>query len=186
MLLKCPNCGSQIRMTTPDLRDKIVTYFCLGCDKIVRLDLVSDEIQTSSATTRPPVAHASRILVVDDAASFLRIAEHLLNQEGYVVITAHDGMDALKKITDEHPDVILLDLFMPKMSGFEVLRALKTNSHYKSFKNIPVLVTSGTYNQAEGQLLHDLGASGFISKESIPEFLAYRIKRLLERPEKTA
>ena len=183
MLLKCPNCGSRIRMTTPEMKEKIVRYLCLSCEQIVRLDL-SDEIQTSSSTTHPRISHATRILVVDDAPPFLRIAEDLLLKAGFEVVTAQDGAEGLKKISEEHPDAVVLDLLMPKMSGFEVLRALKTSHHYKNYRHIPVLVTSSAYNQAESQILHDLGANGFISKDAIPEFLIYRIKKLLERTDK--
>src|SRR5688572_1971861 len=100
MLLKCPNCGSRIRMTTPDLKEKTIRYLCLGCEQIVRLDLVSDEIQTSSSTTRPQLSHATRVLVIDDAGAFLKLAEDLLVKAGYEVITAQDGADGLKKISE--------------------------------------------------------------------------------------
>ena len=171
-------------MTTPQVTEKIVRYLCLGCEQIVNLDLVSDEIQTSSSTTRPRMTHATRVLVIDDSPSFLKIAESLLIKEGFEVITAQDGAEGLKKISDEHPDAIVLDLFMPKMSGFEVLRTLKTSSHLKNYRNIPVLITSAAYNQAESQILNDMGANGFIHKDAIPEFLTYRIKKLLERTDK--
>lgn len=184
MLLKCPNCGSRIRMPTPDLKEKIVRYLCLGCEQIVRLDLVSDEIQTSSSTSRPQLSHAIRVLVIDDAGEFLKLAERLLVEKGFEVITAQDGAEGLKKISEEHPDVIVLDLMMPRMSGFEVLRTLKTNSYYKNQKQTPVLVTSSSYNPAESQLLIDMGANGFMSKDSVPEFLIYRINKLLERTDK--
>ena len=88
----------------------------------------------------------------------------------------------LKKISEERPDVILLDLFMPQMTGFEVLKTLKTSAGHKNLRNIPVLVTSGVYKPAEVELIHDLGASGFISKESVPTLLAYRIRKLLSPP----
>ncbi len=183
MLLKCPSCGSRIRMTTPEIKEKIIRYLCLSCEQIVRLDL-TDEIQTSSSTTRPRISHATRILVVDDALPFLRIIQDLLSKAGFEVVIAQDGAEGLKKIAEEHPDAIVLDLLMPKMSGFEVLRALKTSHHYKNYKHIPVLVTSAAYNQAESQILHDLGANGFISKDAIPEFLIYRINKLLERTDR--
>jgi len=83
-----------------------------------------------------------RILVADDAELFLGIARALLEQEGYIVITAQDGVEALRKITEEHPDAVLLDLFMPGMTGFEVLRTLRTNAGYKNFRHLPVLITS--------------------------------------------
>ena len=184
MLLKCPNCGSRIRLTTPDTSEKIVRYLCLGCEQIVRLDLVSDEIQTSSATSHPITSHATRVLVIDDTETFLKAAQQLLTKEGFEVITAQDGAEGLKKISEEHPDVIVLDLLMPKMSGFEVLRTLKTNNYYKNHKHIPVLITSAQYNPAESQILNDMGANGFISKDSVPEFLTYRVKKLLERTDK--
>jgi CheY-like chemotaxis protein len=171
-------------MTTPAPQEKFIRYLCLGCEQIVRLDLEADEIQTSSSTTRPKHSHAIRVLVIDDAEDFLKTAEDLLTKEGYEVITAQDGAEGLKKITEDHPDVIVLDLVMPKVSGFEVLRTLKTSSYYRNYKNIPVLITSATYNPAESQILNDMGANGFISKDSVPEFLAYRIKNLLERTDK--
>ncbi len=183
MLLKCPNCGSRIRLTTPEMKEKTIRYLCLSCEQIVRLNL-SDEIQTSSSTTTPRTSHTTRILVIDDTVPFLKIAQELLSKAGFEVVTAQDGAEGLRKISEEHPDVIVLDLLMPKMSGFEVLRALKTSHHYKNYKHIPVLVTSAAYNQAESQILHDLGANGFISKDAIPEFLTYRIKKLLERTDK--
>lgn len=170
-------------MTTPEIKEKIIRYLCLSCEQIVRLDL-TDEIQTSSSTTRPRISHATRILVVDDALPFLRIIQDLLSKAGFEVVIAQDGAEGLKKIAEEHPDAIVLDLLMPKMSGFEVLRALKTSHHYKNYKHIPVLVTSAAYNQAESQILHDLGANGFISKDAIPEFLIYRINKLLERTDR--
>jgi CheY-like chemotaxis protein/DNA-directed RNA polymerase subunit RPC12/RpoP len=184
MLLKCPNCGSRIRMTTPDFKEKMIRYLCLGCEQIVRLDLFSDEIQTSSSTSRPNLSHAIRVLVIDDAGAFLKQTEELLVKEGFEVITAQDGAEGLKKVSSEHPDVIVLDLMMPKMTGFEVLRTLKTNNYYKNHKHTPVLITSATYNPAESQILNEMGANGFISKDSVPEFLTYRIRKLLERTDK--
>jgi CheY-like chemotaxis protein len=171
-------------MTTPVPKEKAVRYLCLGCEQIVHLDLISDEIQTSSSAARPKLSHALCILLIDDSEAALKMMEELLIKEGFEVVTAQDGAEGLKKVTQEHPDVIILDLFMPKMTGFEVLRALKTNSYYRNHKSTPVLITSATYNPAESQLLNDLGANGIISKDSIPEFLAYRIKKLLERTDK--
>jgi CheY-like chemotaxis protein/DNA-directed RNA polymerase subunit RPC12/RpoP len=182
MLLKCPSCGARIRLNTPEFKDKKVRYLCQECEQIVSLDLELDEIRTSSSSPLPDTySQTHRILVADDAPSFTEIAKQILAEAGYDVIIAHDGVEALKKITEERPDAILLDLFMPRMSGFEVLKTLRTKSGYRSARNIPVLVTSAVYNPAEMQLLHDLGANGFITKEAIPESLVYRIKLLLTR-----
>jgi CheY-like chemotaxis protein len=187
MLVKCPSCGAKIRVSTGrfNLKEKLTRYLCQECEQIVMIDLVADVIPTSSssdAAIPESIPHAARILIADDTESFVRVAEDLLRREGYVVIVAHDGTEALKKISEERPDAILLDLFMPNMTGFEVLKTLKTSAGYKNFRNIPVLVTSGVYKPAEVELIHDLGASGFISKEAVPEFLIYRIKKILSAP----
>jgi predicted Zn finger-like uncharacterized protein len=181
MLVKCPSCGAKIRISTIEfkIRDKLVRYLCQGCEQIVMLDLVSDIIPSSSSSTPTEIQRSSRVLVVDDTQSFVSIVEDILTRDGFVVISARDGMDALKKIVDERPDLIVLDLFMPNMSGFEVLKTLRTNPGYKHFRNIPVLVTSGVYKQAEVEIVHDLGAKGFISKDAVPEFLTYRIRKIL-------
>jgi len=185
MLVKCPSCGAKIRVSTSEfnLQDKLVRYLCRECEKIVMIDLVADVIPSSSTSDRTDkTLRPVRIVVADDSATFVEMVQDLLKKEGYVVISAQDGGEALKKIAENRPDMILLDLFMPNMSGFEVLKALKTNAGYKNFRNIPVLVTSGVYKPAEVEMIHELGASGFISKEAVPEFLAYRIKKLLSTP----
>lgn len=182
MLLKCPSCGSQIRLTTPQFKEKVIRYLCQNCDNIVSLDLVSDEIHSSSSAHRPEdLHHPQRILVADDSDSFRSVASALLSREGYVVITAQDGVEALRKITEEHPDAVLLDLSMPRMTGFEVLNNLRSNPGYKNFRNIPVLITSGVYNQAEVEIVHDLRANGYIPKDAIPQMLIYRIRQILEK-----
>lgn len=185
MLVKCPSCGATLRVSTGqfNIRDKQTRYLCNVCEKIVLIDLLSDAIPSSSSSDlTQPVAQTRKILVCDDSEGFIRIVEDLLKREGFTVISARDGMEALKKVAEERPDAILLDLFMPNMTGFEVLKILKKNSGYKSFRNIPVLVTSGVYKAAEVQMIHDMGADGFISKEAVPEFLTYRVKKLLANP----
>lgn len=185
MLVKCPSCGARIRVSTSEfnLKDKLVRYLCRECEKIVMIDLVADVIPSSSTSDRTDkTLRPMRIVVADDSHAFIEIVEDALKKEGYVVVAAHDGVEALKKIAENRPDMILLDLFMPNLSGFEVLKALKTNAGYKNFRNIPVLVTSGVYKPAEVEMIHELGASGFISKEAVPELLVYRIKKLLSTP----
>ena len=181
MLVKCPSCGARLRVSTGqfNLKDKRIRYLCNECEKIVLIDLLSDAIPSSSSSDNTqPVSQTRKILVADDMIAFQRIVEELLTKEGYVVISARDGLETLKKVVDERPDLILLDLSMPNMTGFEVLKILKKNTGYKNFRNIPVLVTSGVYKAAEVEIIHDLGADGFISKESVPELLTYRIKKV--------
>lgn len=181
MLVKCPSCGGRIRVEQ-ESKEKLISYFCPECQHIVKLDLLSDEIPTSSSPSPAKYcvdAQRFRVLVVDDSVAFARTAEGLLKSDGYEVILAHDGVDALKKILEERPDLVVLDLAMPRMTGFEVLRLLKTNPGYKNFRSLPILVTSGVYHTTEIEMIHDLGANGFLRKEAIYDLLLYRVKQLL-------
>jgi two-component system chemotaxis response regulator CheY len=179
MLLKCPSCGAHIRLTDPVQEDKI-RYLCQGCNQIVHLDVHWDSVPTTSAPPpNPSLQHTHRILIVDDSETFLALAGDLLLRDGFEVSKARDGFEGLRKITTEKPDLVLLDLSMPGLSGFEVLQSLRTDSAYKPFLNIPILVTSGVYNPAEIELVRDYGASGFLNKESVQDLLVYRVRTLL-------
>lgn len=178
MLLKCPSCGAHIRLTDPVHEDKI-RYLCQECDQIVHLDVHWDAVPSTSAAPAPSPQHTPRVLVVDDSETFLAIAENLLSRDGIEVLTAKDGHEALRKIAAEHPDLVLLDLSMAGMSGFEVLQTLRTDSAYKHLNHIPILVTSGVYNPAEVELVRDYGASGFLNKDSVQDLLVYRVRTLL-------
>ncbi|MFH1362626.1 MAG: response regulator [Candidatus Omnitrophota bacterium] len=81
-----------------------------------------------------------KILVVDDEVGIVDVMQKRLTHEGYEVITATDGEEGLKKARSEKPDLVLLDIFMPKMSGKEVLAALKSGLDTKS---IPVIMITG-------------------------------------------
>ena len=80
-----------------------------------------------------------RILVVDDEASIRRILETRLKMVGYEVITAADGEEALEMYSKHNPDLIILDVMMPKINGFKICRLLKYDSKYK---NIPILMVT--------------------------------------------
>ena len=178
MLLKCPSCGARIRLTDPVHEDKI-SYLCQECDQIVHLDVHWDNVPTTSAAPAPNLPRTPRVLIIDDSETFLAIAGDLLQRDGIEVVTAKDGHEALRKIASEHPDLVLLDLSMPGMSGFEVLQSLRTDSAYKHLTPIPILVTSGVYNPAEVELVRDYGAAGFLNKDSVQDLLIYRVRTLL-------
>lgn len=176
MLYKCPSCGGRIRVPESSPLERF-TLLCQECQKIVHLDPDTDEIQTTSSAPHLPVEpHPSRILVVDDTATFAEMVRDLLVKEGFEVIVARDGAEALKKITEEHPQLVFLDLFMPRMTGFEVLKTLRTSPAYRTVQNLPVLVTSGIYHPAEFEILNQLGVAGYICKDNVLEELVFRIR----------
>jgi DNA-binding response OmpR family regulator len=113
-----------------------------------------------------------RILVVDDEAAILRIVGTSLRVFGYDVVTSSSGEEALKLVESEKPDIMLLDVLMPGMNGFETLQKLRTTSQ------IPVIVFSARSSSREEALR--LGANDFIAKPFTPEQMSKRIAAVIQ------
>jgi CheY-like chemotaxis protein len=101
------------------------------------------------------------VLVVEDSKLFRVEKEHTLRKAGYQVITAVDGTEALRAAHDSRPDLILLDMMLPKLDGPSVLRALKMDP---VTAHIPVVVVTGLSQKNEAKLLHD-GAAACVQKK---------------------
>ena len=112
------------------------------------------------------------VLMADDNPEMRLLLTNILQQQGHLVIEAADGDDLLFWVKEEKPDVILLDLQMPKMDGFKVLEALKG---IEGVKDIPVIVISASQNKADMAMAHELGAHGYIPKPWSAHDLATRI-----------
>lgn len=104
-----------------------------------------------------------KILLVEDSKPILRENEHVLHQAGYEVICAADGESALHKARTQKPDLILLDMILPKLSGPEVLAELKKDA---TTAEIPVVVLS-SLSEKNRQKLMDAGADDYIQKNSL-------------------
>jgi two-component system KDP operon response regulator KdpE len=115
------------------------------------------------------------VLVVDDQPEITRLVAISLEHEGFRVITALDGPAALEHLSDSNPDLLLLDLMMPGMSGYDVLRELQ--EHHP----VPVILLSALRSAA--QLSHglDLGADDYVTKPFDPHELAARIRAVMRR-----
>ena len=102
-----------------------------------------------------------KILVVDDSKTIRRTAETLLTKEGCQVFTAIDGFDALSKIADHQPDLIFVDIMMPRLDGYETCSLIK---HNKMFKATPVIMLSskdGLFDRARGRIV---GSEQYLTK----------------------
>jgi CheY-like chemotaxis protein len=121
---------------------------------------------------------ARRILLVEDDRFLRRACEVSLRQRGYVVTTAVDGEEALRKVGAERPDLILLDLLMPKMTGTEVLKALRAE---KATREIRVLILSNSSREEDIEEINALGVSGYFVKADLSlQALGDMVARLLE------
>jgi DNA-binding response OmpR family regulator len=103
----------------------------------------------------------TKIVVADDDRMFRKAAETTLRRQGYTVATASDGEEALQLIRSERPDIIVLDLIMPKLQGFDDLQVLKQDSVTAV---IPVIVLSSLTQEQDKQEALDLGASAYFNK----------------------
>lgn len=118
-----------------------------------------------------------RILLVEDSKPIRRANETALVKAGYNVICAEDGETALKMAHDQHPDLILLDMILPKMSGPEVLKHLK---HEAETSRIPVVVVSSLSEKNREKLMHD-GAEDYLQKNEImPAHGPNQLPKMLE------
>jgi len=103
----------------------------------------------------------ARVLVVDDEPDLIRILQFGLQAINYHVETASDGQEALKKARETKPDIILLDLMLPKLDGYKVCRLLKFDERYK---NIPIIILSARTQEGDQLLAMEMGANRFITK----------------------
>jgi len=120
-----------------------------------------------------------KILVVDDETELLKAISIRLKTCGYEVITACDGQEGLEKAKSVSPDLIVLDVLMPKMDGYEVCRMLKFDEKYKS---IPVIMLTAKAQDIDKAMGKKVGADDYIIKPFETQDLIDKIKRYLTNP----
>lgn len=117
-----------------------------------------------------------KILVVEDEAELIGAIQIRLEQAGYEVLTASDGQEALEKARMENPDLIVLDLMLPKIDGYKVCRMLKFDENYK---RIPVVMLTARAQEKDEDLGYEVGADAFITKPFKYRVLLAKIAELL-------
>jgi DNA-binding response OmpR family regulator len=105
--------------------------------------------------------NSKKILIVDDEMDLVETVRFLLEVEGYHVLVSYDGEDALNQARKENPDLILLDLMLPKLDGYEVCRLLKCDDRYK---HIPILMLTAKFQEKDKVLGMETGANEYITK----------------------
>ena len=102
-----------------------------------------------------------KIMVVDDSKTIRRTAETLLQREGYTVVTAEDGFEALAKIAEHKPDLIFVDIMMPRLDGYQTCALIKNNSQFKSTPVIMLSSKDGLFDKAKGRIV---GSDQYVTK----------------------
>lgn len=118
-----------------------------------------------------------RILVVEDETELVKAIQIRLEQAGYEILVAYDGMEALDKARKEKPDLIVLDLMLPKMDGYKVCAMLKRDTKYNK---IPIIILTARAQETDEKLGLELGADVYITKPFNHQVVISKIKELLK------
>ncbi len=116
-----------------------------------------------------------RVLVVDDDVKTVELVKLYLNRDGYKVLTAYDGIEALRLAREGHPDLIVLDLMLPGMDGLEVCRTLRSESE------VPIIMLTARTTDEDKLTGLSLGADDYVTKPFSPKELAARVRAVLRR-----
>jgi twitching motility two-component system response regulator PilG len=117
-----------------------------------------------------------KVLVIDDSKTIRRSAENLLSKEGCSVITATDGFDALAKIADSRPEIIFVDIMMPRLDGYQTCALIKNNTEFKATPVVMLSSKDGLFDKAKGRIV---GSDQYITKPFSKEELLGTIRTLV-------
>ena len=128
---------------------------------------------------------AEKILIVDDDSDVLDALTMVLESRGYQVITAQDGIEGLACLKAEKPDLMILDLLMPKMDGFGVMKELR-DPRWAEFSEMPILIQTAVREEASRRRYEletgvELGAADYVEKPTSHDILLARVKKLIKR-----
>ena len=129
-----------------------------------------------------------KILIVDDDTDVLEALTMILERRGYQVVTAQDGIEGLAYLRAEKPDLMILDLLMPKMDGFAVLKELQ-DPRWSEFRDVPILVLTSVREEASRRRYKletglELGADSYVEKPISPDIILKRVEKLIKRKQK--
>ena len=117
-----------------------------------------------------------KVMVVDDSKTIRRTAETLLKKEGYEVVTATDGFDALSKIADTKPAIIFVDIMMPRLDGYQTCALIKNNSEFRSTPVVMLSSKDGLFDKAKGRIV---GSDQYLTKPFSRDELIGAIEKLV-------
>ena len=131
---------------------------------------------------------AEKILVVDDDPDILDVLSMILETKGYQVITARNGVGGLAKVEAEKPDLLILDLLMPKMDGFAMYKELQ-EPKWSKYREMPILILTSVREEAsrrryELETGKELGVDDYIEKPFSPDMLLKRVEKLIKEKQK--
>src|SRR5260370_9256157 len=135
-------------------------------------------------TSAPPVAIArTRVLVIEDERALTDVLAYNLQREGYETLVSHDGQEGLRKAQTHLPDLILLDLMLPVMSGLDVCRELRAGERTRE---IPIIILTAKAEETDQLVGFSMGADDYVTNPFTVKVLLQRIKAVQRRLQGTA
>ena len=130
----------------------------------------------------------AKILIVDDDPDILDAMTMIMESQGYQVVTARDGIEGLANLKSENPDLLILDLMMPKMDGFAVCKELQ-DPRWSKYKNIPILILTSVREEASRRRYEletglELDVDDYVEKPISPDVLLERVGKLIKKKQK--
>ena len=128
----------------------------------------------NTITNGKPKLAGLKVLVIDDSKTIRRTAETLLTKEGCEVFTAVDGFDALSKIADHQPDIVFVDIMMPRLDGYQTCAIIKRNL---KFAGVPIIMLSskdGLFDKARGRMV---GSEDYLTKPFTKDQLLHAVQQ---------
>jgi len=119
-----------------------------------------------------------RVLVIDDYPQVVELLKMRLESAGYEVLVAFDGQEGLQKARQEQPDLIILDIMLPKMNGYKVCRFLKFD---KKYRHIPIVILTSRAKQSDAEIGLKMGADEYLFKPYNPKQLLAMVKKYIEK-----
>lgn len=187
MVIECSSCHKRYKVDEKKIGSAGSKFKCKNCQSIIFVtkDPVIEAVNNLTVKSGVDAEESAfeekkRIIVADDTLFFREILKDVLSQNGYEVILAKDGEDALQKVKHELPDLhlLLLDMLMPKMDGFQVVNELRQGV---MGQKLPIIALSGVFkNEEDRERMKKAGVLGYIDKDTPPDEILRRVNMILK------
>jgi phosphate regulon transcriptional regulator PhoB len=141
-------------------------------------DMMVNRRRTPESPAGSPALRLGRVLVVEDEPDVAEMIRYNLQKEGYDALLSANGVDALRQVREARPDVVLLDLMVPQLNGWEICRRLKQEAGTRA---IPVIMVTGRTEEGDKVLGFEMGADDYVTKPFSPRELLARVRAVLRR-----
>ncbi|ORJ59590.1 response regulator [Geothermobacter hydrogeniphilus] len=178
MIIQCPNCSARYRIDASKINREVARVKCPKCQSGFEVRLRARQSADQKSGTHGSCGRRSKVVVVDDARFFREVVLDILQPLDIEIFKAGDGAEALEVIRREVPDLVILDLKLPRMDGYQLIRAIRSDP---AIRNTRLLAMSSVFRgEEEARKVTLAGADDFLNKSFRPEHLLQRVNRLLD------